>query len=322
MNILYLGQYRDASINGLHSEAILNNLNKLGNVTSRHILSTSCKSYNNKTVFSENKVSKDYDVLVQNLPIDSLCYTQKIRRNIVIPALSSELLCEEDIDYLNLFDEVLVDDPFSKQTLDIVLTKPCKAYNLKYQDLIQKTDKAISFPSYNQMKKFYTIIDYDHNNEYIFDLVLEFISVTLNQENICLVLYLINANSTAVGQIQKHIADIQRNCNIDKENLIKIIVAPISTSYSDLCLAHKACDVFLDLQDYPKNSLNTYIASIYSNMIFSQNSSNTQFTNIRDGVFSLNGHIVFDKALLKNITTGQVESTNNTFTSNYLEDIL
>lgn len=322
MNILYLGQYRDSSINGLHSEAILNNLNKLGNVTSRHILSNSCKSYNNKTVLTENKTSEQYDVLIQNLPIDSLCYTQKIKRNIAIPILQSELLSESDIDYLNLFDEVFVDDAFAKQTLDMVLKKPSISYNLKYQDLIQKTNQIISFPSYNQMKKFYTITDYDHNNEYIFDLISEFISVTLNQENICLVLYLINANSSNVNQIQQHILDIQKICNIAKENLSKVIVAPISISYSDLCLAHKAGDIFLDLQDYPKNSLNSYIASIYNNPVFSQTNSNTQFTNIRDGLFSLNGHIVFDKQFLKNITTGQIEATNNILTNNYLENII
>jgi hypothetical protein len=322
MNILYLGQYRDSSINGLHSEAILNNLTKLGNITSRHILSSSCKSYNNKTVFTESKVSEQYDILIQNLPINSLCYTQKIKRNIAIPILESELLSESDIDYLNLFDEVLVDDAFAKQTLDIVLKKPCISYSLKYQDLIQKTDQVISFPSYNQMKKFYTIVDYDHNNEYVFDLISEFISVTLNQENICLVLYLINANSTDVNQIQQHILGIQKICNIDKENLSKVIAAPISLSYSDLCLAHKAGDVFLDLQDYPKNSLNNYIASTYNNAIFSQTNSNTQFTNIRDGLFSFNGHIVFDKQFLKNITTGQIEAKNSIPTNNYLENII
>jgi len=322
MNILYLGQYRDSSINGLHSEAILNNLTKLGNITSRHILSGSCKSYNNKTVFTESKASEQYDILIQNLPINSLCYTQKIKRNIVIPILESELLSESDIDYLNLFDEVLVDDTFAKQTLDIVLKKPSILYSLKYQDLIQKTDQVISFPSYNQMKKFYTVVDYDHNNEYVFDLISEFISVTLNQENICLVLYLINANSTDVNQIQQHILGIQKICNIDKENLSKVIAAPISLSYSDLCLAHKAGDVFLDLQDYPKNSLNNYIASTYNNAIFSQTNSNTQFTNIRDGLFSFNGHIVFDKQFLKNITTGQIEAKNSIPTNNYLENII
>jgi hypothetical protein len=322
MNILYLGQYRDVSINGLHSEAILNSLSNLGNVTSRHILSDSCKTYNNRIVFSENKTNEEYDVLIQHLPINSLCYTQKIKRNIAIPILGSELLSEDDIGYLNLFDEVLVDEPLAKQTLDIVLNKPSKPYNLKYQDLIKKTDQIISFPSHNQMKKFYAIMDYDHNNEHIFDLISEFIPATLNQENICLVLYLINSNSTHINQIQEHILGIQKICNINKENLAKIIVAPIPTTYSDLCLAHKAGDVFLDLQDYPKNSLNSYVASTYGNLIFSQSDSNTQFTNIRDGAFSLNGHIVFDKAFLKNITTGQVEATNNTFTNNYLEDIL
>jgi hypothetical protein len=322
MNILYLGQYRDSSINGLHSEVILNNLSKLGNVTSRHILSNSCKSYNNRTIFTENKASEKYDVLVQHLPIDTLCYTQKIQRNIAIPVLQSELLSESDIDYLNFFHEVLVDEAFAKQTLDVVLKKPSISYSLKYQDLIRKADQVISFPSYNQMKKFYTIIDYDHNNEYIFDLISEFISITLNQENICLVLYLINANSTNVNQIQQHVLGIQKICHIDKENLSKVIVAPISISYTDLCLAHKAGDIFLDLQDYPKNTLNTYIASTYNNPIFSQTNSNTQFTNIRDGLFSLNGHIVFDKQFLKDITTGQTEATNNIFTNNYLENII
>ena len=106
MNILYLGQYRDVSINGLHSEAILNSLSNLGNVTSRHILSNSCKTYNNRIVFSESKVNEEYDVLIQHLPIDSLCYTQKIKRNIAIPILESELLSEDNIDYLNFTFEL------------------------------------------------------------------------------------------------------------------------------------------------------------------------------------------------------------------------
>ena len=322
MNILYMGQYRDVSLDGLHSEILLNNLSKIGKVTSRHVLSEHSKSYHNRTVFEENKTTEEYDILIQNLPVNSLCYTQKVKRNIVIPVFGSELLSEEDIDYLNLFDEVLIDNPFIKQATDAVLKKPTSSYNLRYQDFIQTTDQVISFPLYNQMKKFYTIIDYDHNNEYVFDLICEFISSTLNQENICLVLFLINANNGVINQIQRQIADIQKLCNIHTDNLTKIITAPISLSYRDLFLVHKSGDVFLDLQDYPKNSLNRYIASFYDNQIITLTDSNTKFTNIRDSVFSLNGHIVFDKSYLKYITAGQAEMCDHKFTNNYLDEII
>jgi len=322
MNILYMGQYRDVSLNGLHSEVLLNNLSKIGKVTSRHIFSQYSKSYHNRTVFEENKTVEEYDILIQNLPVDSLCYTQKVKRNIAIPIFGSELLSEEDIDYLNLFDEILIDNPFIKKTTDTVLKKPTSSYNLQYQDFIQTTDQAISFPLYNQMKKFYTVIDYDHNNEYVFDLICEFISSTLNQENVCLILYLINSNNGIINQVQRQIADIQKLCNIHSDNLTKIIPAPISLSYGDLFLAHKAGDVFLDLQDYPKNSLNTYIASFHDNQIVTLTDSNIRYTNIRDGMFSTNGHIVFDKSYLKYITTGQAEVCDRKFTNNYLNEII
>jgi hypothetical protein len=325
MNILYLGQYRDISIHGLHSEVILNDLNKIGQVTSRYILSEYSKSYNNKIIFSDNTFQEEYDILVQNLPIDSLCYTQKIKRNIAIPVLTSELLSESNIDYLNLFDEVLVDDIFSKQNIDTILTKPSKNFNLNYQDFIQKTDQVLSFPSHNQMKKFYTIIDYDHNNEYIFDLVSEFILASLNQENVCLIIYLINTNQAQVNQIQRHISDMEKVSNIDKDNLTKIITAPISCSYSDLCIAHKSCDIFLDLQDYPRNSLNNYMASLFDNEIMSLTPSNTKLTHLRDGIFSLNGHMVFDRSYLRYMVsqpTVQVEKNNRVFTNNRLDTIL
>jgi len=322
MNILYMGQYRDVSLNGLYSEALLNNLSKIGKVTSRNIFSQYSKSYHNRIVFEENIGTEEYDILIQNLPVDSLCYTQKVKRNIAIPVFGSELLSEEDIDYLNLFDEILIDSPFIKQSIDTVLKKPTIPYNLRYQDMIQNTDQAISFPLYNQMKKFYTIIDYDHNNEYVFDLICEFISTTLNQENTCLILYLINTNNGSFNQIQKQIKDIEKLCNMHQDNLAKIVPAAISSSYNDLCLAHKAGDVFLDLQDYPKNSLNAYIASFNGNEVVTCTDSNTKYTNIRDGAFSLNGHIVFDRTHLKHITADQTEICDRKFTNNYLDEII
>jgi len=322
MNILYIGQYRDISIHGLHSNAILRDLSKVGQVTSRHILSQYSSSYDNSILLSETKSIEQYDILIQNLPIDSLCYTQQIKRNIVIPVLTSELLSENDIDYLNLFDEILVDDIFSKENLDTVLKKPSTNFNLNYQDSTKKTDQVLSFPSHNQMKKFYTIVDYNHNNEYVFDLVSEFIPSSLNQENTCLVIYLLNTNRAQVNQIQKHISDMEKLCNIDKDNLTKVVVAPIACSYTDLCIAHKSCDIFLDLQDYPRNSLNNYIASLFNNQIISQTSSNTKFTYLRDGSFSLNGHIVFDKSYLRYTISQQTEQDKRIFTNNQLDSIL
>ena len=62
MNILYIGQYRDISIHGLHSNAILRDLSKVGQVTSRHILSQYSSSYDNSILLSETKSIEQYDV--------------------------------------------------------------------------------------------------------------------------------------------------------------------------------------------------------------------------------------------------------------------
>jgi hypothetical protein len=121
---------------------------------------------------------------------------------------------------------------------------------------------------------------------------------------------------------------MQKLFNIDKDNLTKIVTAPMTCSYSDLCLAHKSCDIFLDLQDYPRNSLNNYMASLYDYEFISLTDSNTKFTSVRDGIFSLNGHIVLDRSYLRHMISQQTDETDQAeknkivFTNNHLDTII
>lgn len=324
MNILYIGQYRNISLNGLYSEVILDNLHQVGQVTTRSIISRYSDKYSNRTILSDNKYHDEYDMIIQHLPVESLCYTQQINRNIAIPILEGSLLSEENIDYLNLFDSVLVDSNLTKQYLDGVLTKPTTLYKLRYDDTIKNINENISFPAYNQMQKLYTIIDYRHNTEYALTLISEFIAVTLNQENICLIIYLLDANTSMVNEIQSHISSIQKLCHIQQDNLAKVVIAPINCSNHDLCLAHRAGDVFLDLQDYPRNPLNENIASFYKNKYIGISSNNMKLTPIRDGSFSFNGHMIFDVSQVYRITSGNIdqETLLDNSNSNYLDKIL
>jgi len=317
MNILYIGQYRNISLNGLYSEVILNNLNQIGKVTSRSIPTERSDKYSNNTILSDNKSYDTYDIIIQHLPVENICYTQKIQKNIIIPILKNSLLSEEDINYLNMFSDVLVDSDLAKDYLDGILDKPTTLYRLRYDDVIKNTNEGISFPSYNQMKKIYTIVNYKYNTEYVLTLISEFISVTLNQENICLIIYMLDTNANEVNEVQSHVSNMQQLCHIHTENIPKVVIAPISCSNNDLCLAHKAGEVFLDLQDYPRNPMNKEIASFYENRYFGISSSNLKLTHVRNGSFDFNGHMIFDVAKLRQITSGNKDQETVTDYSNY-----
>lgn len=310
MNILYIGEYRDSTITGWYSSMILNNLLQKHNITSRSLPNRNIPYNSENLVFSENKILEKYDTIIQNLSVKKLAYTQDVAKNIAIPILGPSLLSESEIEYLNLFDMVLVDNHFSKQYLDRVLNKPTTLYTLRYEDLSKQMTRSISFPAYNKHKIYYSIVEYEHNSEYVFDIMSEFIFGTLCQNNICLVIYMVNVNQITLQGIQKQIDDAQKLCAINSEYLSKIIIMPISSQPMDIHMAHYAGDCFLNTHDYPKNSIHRNIAQLYNKSIIDLDESNSSHTNLRNNIFDRNGFRIFDRTQLRHLRNNTTPINN------------
>jgi DNA-dependent RNA polymerase auxiliary subunit epsilon len=301
MNILYIGQYRDVSINGLYSSIILENLTKKHNVTSRYAITHNVTLNNSALFFSENNLNDKYDAVIQHLPVNRLAYTQHIKTNIAIPIFGPELLSNYDIEYLNLFDQVLSDNLIQYEYLNEVLNKPSTLYSLSYRDMTRDMTQAISFPAYSSNNILYTIIEYQYNIEYIFDLISEFLFYSLDKQDICLVIYVLNANNMIMQEIQKQINNGQKLCNINTENLSKVIIMPIGSQQIDLQMAHYAGNIFLNIHDYPNNALHSNLASINKKPTINLDKNNTSFTLFRNNVFSENGYKTLSKTSIRNI---------------------
>lgn len=301
MNILYVGQYKDLTIAGLYSSLTLDHLVQKNSVTSRHIYTNGIPSNNNVLVFSENHICDQYDVIIQHLPINRLAYTQKLKKNIVIPVLGSKLLSPSDIEYLDLFDNVFVDNPMKKKYLDGILHNPVKLYSLPQDSMTEQMNRVITFPAYENSTKYYTIVEYAYNTEYIFDLTSEFIFNTIDKKNICLVIYLLNIDNVTLQALQKQVDDAQKLAGIDPENLSKVILMPISLQIIDIHTAHYSGDIFLNIHDYPKNNLHSQIAQIYGKNVINLTIDNICHSKLRNNIFSNSGFDIINKSKIKSI---------------------
>ena len=113
MNILYIGPYKDISIDGISSRYLINNLRDIPsiNLTIQNIIISS--KADNSLVYSEETIKSDlesYDVVIQHAPIDFIVSDSRIKKSIIIPIMDS--LNEKNINKLKVkkFNKLLVNN--------------------------------------------------------------------------------------------------------------------------------------------------------------------------------------------------------------------
>lgn len=258
MKILFLGPYRQANEIGMVSRLYLNDLQKIGDVTSRPIFIDNI-SIDKNTVFDSEKHNADnYDYVIQHLPPAKLAYTELIKKNICIPILNQVNLSSVENQKLSLFYKILADTRYAYRLLKndykkIKLIKP----NL---NIIQTTN-TFDIGFFNRYKKIYTILDYRDNFSLINRLVQSFAYLSKYQQNYTYILFVHNLPQNQTQALQKSIKEIYENFNI-KNKTINTILIPIALDKNSLLAAHNTGDIFINLTDYYQNPINYELAHL------------------------------------------------------------
>ena len=285
MNALYLGPYRQNNDEGVLSRLYLDRICSTFNTVSRPIY-INRRSTDTQAVFkSESTDLKHFDVLIQHLPINNLAIDKRFNHNICIPILNNSIINNDQINKLNLFDKILIDNTY----LYKVLSKKIKStkYNLIRPDIskIQSHSNKFNLSAYEFTQKIYTICDFQNNIDLIHSLCSCFIRLNKEFSNLCLLIFIYDIDSTAIQNISNNIKELYKICQ-NKINNINIIPISINNDIESLMLCHNTGDIFLDISENNKTPLNYSLAKQMNNKIL-------DFTNIDMSISLTRNNVYF-----------------------------
>jgi hypothetical protein len=332
MNILYIGPYRQNSLDGIHSLCILQTLltNGLHNIVARPVYinaSTPTSKLPTEVINAEKNDNQNIDCVIQHTPISFGSRVYQINKNIIIPILGSEKLSLNEQNILASFDMILLDSKLDANKL------------LKSNNKIQKNIKNFDYDIFSDpvnnsiydlgiissLKKLYFIGSAIDNADYINMLVRSFIKNN-HQDNLALVLYLLDVDFKDKEYIDKKINDIYTTYYGGANKLNKVITVPIQTSLQNLIIAHNSCDILIDLHNKGSNSINLKIAqtlnkpivSISNDLTYKSNDSNYMSHH---GYLSVSEEHI-DNAIKSYINSKSLQTTTSLFKTQHLNKIL
>jgi hypothetical protein len=298
MNTIYLGPYRDNTINGVWSYNILSSLLKYPthNFTCRPIylessnVSTRNPRNNDGAISAaEHMVQSRYDCMIQHTDPEHIVCNKSLK-NICIPIIDSKFLSNKAINNLKNCDLILVDNPLNFQKLSTVLGQTSNIELFQYQVDINYGNDTYDFGPYTYMKKMYMIANYVLNSDLYNDLLIDFIILTQKYENLCLVLFVVDS-SDSIQEIQKIVDKIYESLNIST-SLKKICIIPILPTIENLISCHKICDMYLNINDDIRSTANAAYAYALNKSTVEHHHLSFQMTPIRNGRISPNWYDV------------------------------
>lgn len=331
MNILYIGPYRQNSLDGIHSLCILQTLlsNSSHNIVARPVYinaSSPASQLPNEVINAENNDNQNIDCVIQHTPISFASRVYGIEKNIIIPILGSQKLSLNEQNILASFDMVLLDNKLDANKI------------LKSSNQTQKNIKNFDYDIFSDpinnniydldiissLKKLYFVGSAIDNTDYINMLVRSFIKNN-HQDNIALVLYLLDVDFQDKEYIDKKINEVYSNY-YGSNKLNKVITVPIQTSLKNLIIAHNTCDIFIDLHNKGSNSINLKIAqalnkpniSISNDLTYKSNDSNDMSYR---GYLSISEEHI-DNAIKTYINSKNLQTTTSLFKTQHLNKII
>lgn len=298
MNTIYLGPYRDNTINGVWSYNILSTLLKYPEhqLTCRPIYlepsnSSTSNPKNNDSAISaaEHTIQSKYDCLIQHTNPENIVFNKSLK-NICIPIINSEFLSNKAITNLKGCDLILVDSPLNFQKLSTILENPSNIELFQYQVDTNYGNDTYEFGSYTYMKKMYMIANYALNSDLYHDLLIDFVILTQKYDNLCLVLFVVDS-SGYIQEIQKTVDKIYESLNIIT-SLKKICIIPILPSIENLVSCHKICDIYLNINDDIRSTANAAYAYALNRPTVEHYNLSFQMTPVRNGKISKNWYDV------------------------------
>lgn len=244
MNILYIGPYKDISIDGISSRYLINNLRDMPsiNLTIQNIIISS--KADNSLVYSEETIKSDlesYDVVIQHAPIDFIVSDSRIKKSIIIPIMDS--LNEKNINKLKVkkFNKLLVNNKCYLDKLKKIFGS--KIICLRYNNIIQPINRKYSIRFLNNTKKFYYIGNYIQQQSLVRKTILSFMMAFRTDPSTSLVLFL-SDNQSDLEQLNKDMEDYKKQLNLIND-CKKITVAPFNSTEESLSIAHNGGDIYI-----------------------------------------------------------------------------
>jgi hypothetical protein len=317
MNALYLGPYRQNNDEGILSRLYLNSICEILDTTSRPIY-INAKSTDIHTLFkSEINHLENLDVLIQHLPINSLAINKAFHKNICIPIVDNTVLINDQIDKLNLFDKIWIDNLYLYKQLSPKI-KPIK-YKLIRPDIsnLQIHSNKFNLSSYDFTRKIYAICDFQSNLDLIYDLCLSFLRINKEISNLSLILFIYNIDNVSIQNISNKIKDFY-SLYENKTNSINIIPISINNDLESLILCHNTGDIFLDVSENNKTSLNYYLATQMNKKILDISDIDMSITLTRNNLYSSSGFSYINTDIIYNsikniLISNSIKNTNINF---------
>ena len=245
MNILYIGPYRDISIDGISSRYLINSLKDIPNTTLNIQSITINNKVDNSVIYDEEVITKDlqsYDIVIQQAPVDFIVADSRIKKSIIIPVIN--ILNDKTINKLKIkkFDKLLVSNKYHLDKLKKIFGH--KVVYLRHSNIVQPISKKYSIRFLNNTKKFYYIGSYIGEQHLVRKIILSFMMAFRTDTSNSLVLFL-DDNQSDLEQLNKDIEDYKKQINLIND-FKKITVAGFNNTEESLAIAHNGGDIYIN----------------------------------------------------------------------------
>lgn len=325
MNALFIGPYRQINNIGILSRLYMQDLGRCSNqLMSRPVYLGTQPKYISNDLSYEKSIS-NIDTIIQNLPIDMLV-TEYKKNNIAIPIIGNKKFSQKEISLLDQFDHVLIDDPMNYQILSNVLNnvsfiKP----EISYDKLkLSAGTKKFNLGIHNHYKKMYLIADYNTNTDLVDNVIIQFSALLSKYRNISLILFLSGLDQQSSSLLESKIRTIYEKFSLKTET-IHIIMIGSELDEEAHIIAHNTGDIFLNLNDFPRNSLNFYLAESLDKKVLDLTDTSICTIKYRNNNYVDDGVNIADACALTHSLEKMIledKHTNNFESSKYIKDVL
>lgn len=271
MNILYIGPYRDKSVNGLIS---INHIESLKNhcaLTIKPLFLTSdrTQSLDNNLIELEKKqlLDKKYDACIQYAPIEHLIPFELVSlKNYCIPIVSYTYHINNEYQNYNIlshFDTIFYDSQYDTKLFKNILSEKKKYKLFNYSDVSVDPPLIDKLSIHSKRYKFYTFV---HKETYRFinKILLAFLMLQKKLQTCLLIIAVDNEEHHKL--VSDNINFLSKQLKINYiHNYIKIL--NLETKEIDVLSLHKSANCLIDVRDYTNNNFQTHLAKLYNNAI-------------------------------------------------------
>lgn len=325
MNTLYIGPYRQIDNVGILSRLYLQDFNTVSkSLMSRPIYLDNQSKYIAGQLEYEKDIS-DIDTIVQNVPI-SMLVPEQLKSNIAIPIVGNKKFSDKEKQILAKFDYVLIDDPLAYELLsadleNVFFIKP----DISYEKLkLAAGNKRFNLGIHNHYKKIYLVADYNNNVDLIDTIILQFSSLLSKYRNLSLILFLSGMDQQASTLLESKIRTIYEKFGL-KTDTIHIIMIASELDEESHIIAHNTGDILLNLNDFPRNSLNFYLAESLNKKVLDLSDVPHCSVVYRNNTYFNDGVSIADPCGLSNAIENIITMNNHTNKFNwskYIKEIV